>query len=198
MKLNSAAITMLLFLILSHLSAVSQVAVKTNLLYDATTTPNLGLEIATAQRQTVQIVYGYNPWTFNDGRKLKHWVLQPEYRWWMCSAFNGLFIGAHAMGGQFNAARVDIPLPGAFFGGDNLRTMAKDYRVEAAFAGAGATCGYQWILGRHFNIEAEVGVGYNHVWYRQYPCAECGSRISKGNSNYIGLTKLGLSLLYLF
>lgn len=197
MRLKSAAITMLL-LIVTSLAASSQVAVKTNVLYDATTTPNLGVEFAINRKNTLNVTYGYNPWTFNDGRKLKHWVLQPEFRWWLCTAFNGSFIGVHAMTGQFNAAKVNIPIPGAFFAGDNLQKMARDYRVEGVFGGVGATYGYQWILSRHVNIEAEAGVGYNHVVYRQYPCATCGKRIKSASTNYVGLTKLGLSILYLF
>lgn len=187
-----------LILLSAGSTSFAQVAVKTNVLYDATTTPNLGLEIATGKKNSINLVYGYNPWTFNDGKKLKHWVVMPEYRWWTCTAFNGHFFGVHAMGGQFNAANADIPLPGAFFAGSNIRSIAKAYRVEGAFAGAGATYGYQWTLSRHFNIEAEIGVGYNHVWYRQYPCAECGSRIKKSETNYAGITKLGLSFLYIF
>ena len=38
-----------------------QVALKTNLLYDATTTPNLGVEVAMGRRSTAQVVYALNP-----------------------------------------------------------------------------------------------------------------------------------------
>ena len=182
----------------TSLSVSAQVAIKTNLLYDATTTPNLGVEVATDSQHTLNLVYGLNPWNFGDGKKAKHWVLQPEFRWWPCTAFNGHFFGVHLMGGQFNAAKVDIPVPGFFFSGDNLRTGVKDARYQAWYAGAGVTYGYQWILARHLNLEAEVGIGYNHAWYEKYPCAECGTLLKKGGANYVGLTKLGLSLEYIF
>lgn len=177
-------------------------ALKSNLLYDAMTTPNLGVEIGLPGRSTLNIVYGLNPWTFGSGdngqRKAKHWVVQPEYRWWHCSKFNGSFIGVHALGGQLNAANVDIPVPGFFFNGDNLQKGVKDYRYEARFAGAGVTYGYQWILGRHWNLEAEIGAGYIHAWYDKFACDECGAKIGSGGTNYVGLTKLGLSFLYIF
>lgn len=179
-----------------------EVAVKTNLLYGATTTPNLGIEIGGGNRNTFQLFYGINPWTFDSDtkgdQKVKHWVLMPEMRWWTCSKFNGFFYGIHAMGGQFNAGNVDITLPGAFVSGKNLGKMVKDSRVEANYAGAGVTVGYQWILSRHWNVEAELGAGYDHVWYKQYPCAECGTQLSKGGADYLGVTKLGLSVLYIF
>lgn len=177
-------------------------ALKTNLIYDATTSPNIGGEMSVGRKSTVNLVYGINAWTFHSDthgdRKAKHWLVMPEYRWWTCSTFNGHFIGVHAMGGQFNAANVDLPIPGGFFGGENLGKGVKDYRYQGTYAGAGVTYGYQWSLSRHWNIEAEIGVGYNHVWYDKYACGDCGGKIDKGGTNYVGLTKLGLSFLYIF
>lgn len=180
------------------ITASAQFAAKTNLLYDATTTPNIGAEYAIGSQHTINLVYGLNPWTFSRGKKAKHWVVQPEYRWWPCTAFNGHFFGVHAMGGQFNAAKADLPVPGFFVCGENLRKGVRDYRYQGWYAGAGLTYGYQWILSRHVNLEAEIGVGYDHAWYQKYPCAECGTKIRSGHANYIGLTKLGLSFLYIF
>lgn len=176
-------------------------AVKTNLLYDAATTPNLGIEVGIGQKHTVQLFYGLNPWKFgkDDNRKFaKHWVLMPEYRWWTCTKFNGHFIGVHLFGGQYNAANISLPVPGFFFGGDNLASGIKTDRYQGWMAGVGATYGYQWILSRHWNVEAEIGLGYGHAWYDRYPCHECGAKISSGNTNYAGITKLGDSLLYIF
>lgn len=191
-----------IILMVSSLSAAAQLAVKTNLLYDATTTPNLGAEVGIKPDQTINLVYGLNPWTFHDSqgrdRKARHWLVQPEWRWWLCSRFNGHFVGVHAMGGQFNASRVNLPIPGAFFGGDNIAREVRNTRYQGAFAGAGVTYGYQFILSRSWNLEAEVGVGYNHVWYSRYACGECGGKLYTGQTNYVGLTKLGLSFLYLF
>lgn len=181
--------------------AMGQLAVKSNLLYDATTTPNIGAEYAVGFRNTVNLTYGLNPWSHGEGasRKMaKHWVLMPEYRWWLCSAFSGHFVGIHAMGGEFNASNVNLPLPGVFFGGDNIRSGVRHRRYEGKYLGAGVTYGFQYVLTGHWNIEAEIGAGYDHVWYDQYACGDCGSRQDSGGSNYIGLTKLGISLLYIF
>lgn len=181
--------------------ASAQVAVKTNLLYDATTTPNLGAEIGVGQRSTFSVVYGLNLWKFHSDsgdRKIRHWVVMPEYRWWFCSKFDGHFIGVHAMGGQFNAANMNLPFPGAFFGGENIGKGLRDHRHQGWYAGAGVTYGYQWILSKHWNIEAEIGAGYDYVKYDKFMCNNCGRKIGEGHTNYIGLTKLGLSFIYLF
>lgn len=183
------------------LGASAQMALKSNVVYDATTTPNIGAELAISEKNTVNLVYGINPWTFHSSkgdRKAKHWVVMPEYRWWMCSVFNGHFVGVHAMGGQFNASNASLFLPGGFFGGDNLVKGVKNRRYEGGFVGVGATYGYQWILSRHWNLEAEVGVGYNYVWFDKYRCGECGGKIANGHTNYAGITKLGVSFLYIF
>jgi hypothetical protein len=53
------------------------VAVKTNLLYDATTTINLGLEMGMSPKWTLELPVNYNPWEFGKNRKIKHWLIQP-------------------------------------------------------------------------------------------------------------------------
>lgn len=72
----------------NHLPAF---AIKTNALYWATTTPNLGFEIGLSDKFTLDLSGNYNPWTFSDSKKLKHWLVQPELRFWTCERFNGHF-----------------------------------------------------------------------------------------------------------
>jgi Protein of unknown function (DUF3575). len=64
-----------------------KVALKSNLLYDATTTMNLGLEIGLARKWTLDIPVNYNPWKLSDGKRLRHWGIQPEVRYWFCESF---------------------------------------------------------------------------------------------------------------
>ena len=47
-----------------------KVGVKTNALYWATATPNLGLEFAIADRWTFEIAGGWNPWTFDAEKNI--------------------------------------------------------------------------------------------------------------------------------
>ena len=55
------------------------------------------------------------------------------------------------------------------------------------------------MLGKHWNLEAEVGVGYAHAWFDQYSYADEGKEVlSNGNKNYWGITKLAISFVYLF
>ncbi|MGL5261004.1 MAG: DUF3575 domain-containing protein, partial [Bacteroides sp.] len=77
-------------------------AIKTNVLYDATTTFNLGVEFGLSPKWTLDVSGNYNPWTFDNNKKWKHWFVQPEARYWLCEKFNGHFFGFHAHTGQYN------------------------------------------------------------------------------------------------
>lgn len=74
-----------------------RLAVKSNLLYDATTTVNLALEAGFSARWSVDLSGNLNPWTFSGNRKVKHWLVQPEIRRWNCEAFNRGFWGVHLL-----------------------------------------------------------------------------------------------------
>jgi putative salt-induced outer membrane protein YdiY len=165
-----------------------KIALKNNLLYDATLTPNLAMEFALGAKTTLDLGAGYHPFDLGNDRQWKHWLAQPEFRWWFCERFNGAFVGAHALGGEYSFAKLDLPL-GVF---SDLR----DYRYEGWYGGGGISVGYQWILGRRWSLEAAVGAGYVRVQYDKYTCAECAAKVGNGYKNYFGPTKAALSLVF--
>lgn len=79
-------------------------AIKTNALYWATSTPNLGFEVALAKKLTLDVSGNYNPWKFSKDRQIKHWLVQPELRYWLCERFNGSFFGLHGHYADVNRA----------------------------------------------------------------------------------------------
>lgn len=171
------------------------IAIKNNLLYDATLTPNAGIEIGLAPRWSADLSGGYNAWTLEGGRKWKHWLAQPEVRYWFCDWFAGHFVGAHVLGGQYNIG--NVPLDFKWLGRDfsELRTN----RNQGWFAGLGVAYGYSWILGRHWNLEAEIGAGYVYTQYDVFECEVCGRKIKENVPyHYVGLTKAAINLVYVF
>lgn len=103
---------LLLLLILSKSGQAQQVAVKTNLLYWATSTPNLGVEVALSRKLTLDLSANYNAWDFfPDNMSLRHYLVQPELRYWTCKRFEGHFLGLHAMGGKFNIGNIPFIPP---------------------------------------------------------------------------------------
>ena len=163
-------------------------AVKTNLLYDATATINLGTEIGLSPKWTLDLSGNYNGWTLSDNKKWKHWMAQPEARYWFCERFNGHFVGVHLLGGQYNVGGIDLPF-GIYEG-------LKDYRYEGWYAGAGLVYGYQWVLGKRWNLEAAIGLGYVRAKYDRYDCPQCGEWRGSGYKNYLGPTKAAISIIY--
>ena len=165
-------------------------AVKTNLLYWATTTPNLQFEFGLGKRTTLEIGGNYNPFTFKDDKKIKHWLVQPELRFWNCEKFNRGFWGIHLIGGQFNAGSIEMPF--------DLWPRLKDNRFEGWMYGGGISYGYQWYLSPHWNLEATIGAGYMYLDMKRFECGDCGQELGKEKMNYVGPTKIGLTLVYLF
>lgn len=170
-------------------------ALKSNLAYDATASINLGVEIGIAEKWTLDFSGNYNPFTINKdtNKKWKHWLVQPEARYWFCHKFGGHFLAMHLWGGQYNVGNIDnFPTIGA-----NIPDFSS-YRFEGYFAGAGIGYGYAWMLGNHWNLEAQIGIGGAYSWYDKFFCPKCGEKVSSDNIVYWGITKLAINIVYVF
>lgn len=166
-----------------------KIGIKSNLLYDATTTFNLGVEFGLARKWTLDIPVNYNPWKFSDGARLRHWGIQPEIRYWFCERFRRTFVGLHGHYADFNV--------GGFPDWSFISKNMQENRYEGHLYGAGVSVGHAWILKKRWGIEATIGFGYARIVYDKYPCTECGSMIKSSNKDYFGPTKVGISLIYL-
>lgn len=169
-----------------------KVAVKTNLAHWAVgVSPNLALEFALGQKMTLEIGGGLNRWVFSENKKVKHWLVQPELRYWFCESFNGHFIGLHGHGGEFNVGNFDIPI--------GRLDVFDDKRYEGYFYGGGLSYGYQWVLSKRWSLEMGLGAGYAHIDYDKFDGPNyCGEKLDEGKENYWGITKVALSFIYFF
>lgn len=175
-------------------ASAQQAGIKSNLISDALLSPNIGVEVGLAPRWTLNVSGQVNAWTV-DGHKWKHWLVQPEARYWFCQRFGGHFIGLHAIGGQYNFGHIGAKVN--FLGSDFSRLL--DSRYQGWGAGAGIAYGYAWPVAKHWNIEAEIGMGWIYTRYSKYPCAECGTRLEHNRPhNYVGPTKAAINVEYLF
>ena len=171
------------------------VAVKSNLLYDAMLTLDLGVEVGVAPQWSVELTGNLNAWTVKD-RRWKTWSFQPEARYWFCQAFAGHFVAAHLIGGQYNIGHLPN-MKGKFLGTDFGKL--RDYRFQGWMAGAGIAYGYTWLLNRHWSMEAEIGLGWVYTRYDQFECHDCGQRVKRNKPhNYAGPTKAALNIIYNF
>ena len=194
MKVKRKLFLLLLALGLAWGASGQNVAIKTNLLSDITLTPNVGVELGIAPRWSADLSAGYNAWTVRE-HKWKHLLVQPEVRYWFCDWFAGHFVGVHALGGVYNFG--NLPVNVKWLGRDF--SELRDNRNQGWFAGAGVAYGYSWILNRHLNLEAEVGVGYVYTRYDVFECDVCGLKVKENVPyHYVGPTKAAINLVYVF
>lgn len=194
-KKSIISLVALLAMFLCWTPAQSQeVAIKTNVLYDATATINLGVEVQVAPRWSLDLSGNLNAWTLPDEKRWKHWFLQPEARYWICEAFSGHFFALHALGGQFNVGHLSFArdILGIHF------SELKDHRYQGWFTGVGVGYGYSWILSKHWNIEAEIGLGWLYGHYDVYNCGNPDKKVGKSHKNLFSPTKAAVNIEYVF
>ena len=182
------------------------VGIKSNLLYDATSTINLGVEFALTDKWTIDVSGNLNPWAFpqqqvsSSGKIveqhdaiIKHWMIQPEARYWLCEKFNGHYVGANGLGGKFNVGGLTFLPEDWGKGGIQMK------RLEGWTAGAGLSYGYHWILNNRFSLEFSLGGGYMYIKYEKYHNYASSKPTEqdplKYKMHYFGLTKAGISVV---
>lgn len=166
-------------------SGLPRFNIKTNLLYDATATFNLGAEYGLSDKTSLDLSVNWNPFTFSGNRKWKHVLVQPEFRIWTKERFAGWFYGAHAHYAYYNAGRLPKPFSKNF----------RENRFQGWATGAGIIGGYRWNFSERIGMEAVLGVGYAYMNYDKYPCAKCAEKTGSNTKHYFGPTKVALSLV---
>lgn len=188
----------LMFFILLSIVAIGargQIALKTNIIDDALLNVNLGLESGLTSKLTLDMPVSLNSWAMSGGKRWKHLYFQPGLRYWLCDRFSGHFFGVHVHGGVYNLGGFNGRVN---FLGTDFRKLESN-RYQGWFVGGGLSYGYAWILGKHWNLEPEIGIGYAYSRYDVFRCKGCGSKLDENKShNYYGVTKAALNLVYLF
>lgn len=160
-------------------------SIKTNLLYDATLTVNLGVEYLISDKYSIDVPINWNSWTFSNNKRFKHVLIQPEFRYWKDRPLSGHFFGLHLHWAFYNVGKTSYPL------------RIKD-RYQGWLAGAGLSYGYRWNLNNKFDIEAEIGGGYAYLHHSKYAPEVCGPFIKRNNKHYWGITKTAINIIYKF
>ncbi len=167
---------------------------KTNILYGALAlTPNIAFEMGLGKHTTLDISAGYNWFNLDgkpgDNKKLVHFIVQPELRFYLKERFKGHFFGIHGLYSDFNISNHEIPL---IFG-----KGSQAFRFEGTAIGGGISYGYQYRISKLLGIEFTVGGGFVHLEYDKYEYPRCGKPLAYGvKDNYFGLTKAGISLIF--
>lgn len=164
-------------------------AVKSDLLTGALTSPNVGVEVKLSERYTLEGSFHYNPFPAGGDKRWKHWFIQPSLRYWLCQPFGGHFLGVNLTYGVYNAGGMKLP-----FG---LSKPLHTSRYEGEFMGAGISYGYHFILSPRWGIELEAGAGFMHARYDRYRCFHCGEKTKEGKRDFLTPTKAAVSVVYM-
>lgn len=173
---------LLLFLLLiasGTLCANAQrVGLKTNALYWAAGTPNLGLELRLSRCFTLNVEAGANLYDFHKFG-LNAAVFSPELRYWH---------SARPQAGHFVGALIDVK------GFNEFRF--KD-RLHTAFAfGAGLSYGYSYVLSERWSVEGTVGVGLQRKSEKEW-LHDAAQPLTAQKSWHPALLKAGINFTYL-
>lgn len=182
-------------------------ALRNNLLYDATLTPNIGAELRIDSAWTAGVNIGLNAWDIDKSKnkKWRHFLIAPNIRRYFghksdkpaSSSLWGIpadasrhisYLELDAIFSHFNIGNTKIP-----FG---LYKSIQDRRLQGDLFALGGKYGYSWILSRDWRLEAEAGIAIGYAWFKEYDCDHCGTFYGKGDRIFL-LPQLGINVVYI-
>ena len=182
-------------------------ALRNNLLYDATLTPNIGAELRIDSAWTAGVNIGLNAWDIDKSKnkKWRHFLIAPNIRRYFghksdkpaSSSLWGIpadasrhisYLELDAIYSHFNVGNTKI-----HFG---LYKSIQDSRLQCDLFALGGKYGYSWILSRDWRLEAEAGIAIGYAWFKEYDCDHCGTFYGKGDRIFL-LPQLGINVVYI-
>ena len=168
-----------------------RIALRTNLLYDATLSPNIGVDVRVDSAWTVGLLAGFNAWDIDKekNKKWRHMLFSLRARNYLNnSIFHKRYIEADVIYSHFNVGNVKFP-----FG---LYKSVRDRRLQGDLIALGGKYGHSWILARDWRIEAEAGVAVGYAWFKEYDCPHCGTFLGNDCRIFL-LPQLGINVVYI-
>lgn len=171
-------------------------ALRTNLLFDALAAPNIGAELYLGRNFSVQGMWTYAWWSHRT--KNFFWRLyggDVGLRWWFGKLARRRHLSGHHIGAYAQVLIWDFE-----FGGRGYMGGVPGCAIwDRANVGAGIEYGYSLPVTQRLNFDFCIGIGYLGGSCRQY-IPQCGYYVwqSTRRLNYVGPTKLEISLVYTF
>ena len=182
--------------VLFSLSAKAQdVALRNNLLYDVTLTPNLGAELHFDSLRAATLHVGWNAWDIDkeQNKKWRHFIIAPglrRYRATVCDTLGYMrrsqYLEANLIYSHFNVGNTKIP-----FG---LYDDVRHHRLQGDLIALGAKYGWQWRISPLFLFEAEAGLAVGYAWFKKYDCPHCGTYLGRDSRPFL-MPILGLNIV---
>lgn len=157
--------------------------VKTNALVLFAGVANAGVEARIGKHFSLDFPVIYSPYTIKNNYRLRALAFQPEFRFWFKGYTEGHFLGLTGNFAWFNIAL-----------SNNNRYQDS---ADRPLMGAGISYGYSWKILPCLSLEFTVGAGYANIHYDVFYNVENGIQYNSGVKNYWGLTKAGISVVYI-
>lgn len=170
--------------VLDGVKAEPKFAIKTNLIPYVLGVFNVGFELPISNKFSIDMPIYYSPYTLDMQYRFRTLAFQPELRFWFGDVMDKHFIGVHAILGWYEMAFDDV--------------VYQDKDGEVPAYGFGLSYGYFINLSQHIALELTGGLGYIHTDYDKYYNIEGGARYDTGEREYMGYTKIGVSIVYKF
>lgn len=162
-------------------------ALKTNLLYDALTVLNFEVEVPIGNKWSVAAEDVFPWWHIDNKYALQMWEMGIEGRYWFkrpqgTPVLNGHFIGLYGMSSKYDFQ------------------WRRDINYQGEYWSAGLTYGYAMPIGKRFNLEFSISMGYLSTTYRHYVPTPQWEHLARdpykqGRIGIIGPTKAKVSLI---
>lgn len=155
------------------------IALKTDLLRDVLTAPQLGAELTLSNRVTLalDVCGAYRPW----GKQIHYLAVMPQVRYWLRGrTFANGFVGVKCMADQH-----DITWSGTVYDGETYA--------------AGITAGYDFYLSKHWSLDLSVTAYAAYYHHRQYAVRDAffPELTNQYTSGWLCLPDIGFSLVYI-
>ena len=157
-------------------ASAQRIGIKTNALQWAACTQNVGAEFVVGRHISLNIEAARNRLDVSRVN-LSHTSLMPEVRIWTQRPMARHFVGVVA-----GIAKYDTRLGDTYRNGNALM--------------AGLTYGYDFVLGKHWNLELTAGAGYARCKQIRYKTGEAKPKERTPKNAFTPL-KLGVSFIYI-
>ena len=175
-------VTLVLLLVAKTSLNAQRIAVTTNALEDIVLTPNVGVDVVVADRQSISFDTSISPYRIADDFHNKRMTFRAGYKYWFNQAFYAHYVGVDAV---FSSSDVGVA----------------SFRSRDEYIGVGIGYGYSFILGSRLNLIPHVGVGLaygkSYEGYDQMLAPGQGVQAVATTGFKPKLTRIGITIHYI-
>lgn len=147
-----------------------------------TMTPNVDVSFPLNNKLSLHVPLSYNPWVIGENSRFQQLTFKPGVRFWFRECYSHFFTSVYAVATRYHV--------GGFF--------KKNHRYDGTGYGIGVGAGYAYPLNKHWNIEAELGVGAIYADYDKCRWEKNSRLVGSYSGMKLIPTRIDISVVYLY